>query len=375
MDANAKLVEIEREIAAPRELIFRLWSKPEYLLRWFAPRRCTLEIHAFDFRAGGEFRSTIREPDGSACDAVATFLEIVPAQKIVYRIRASKGAAPPEETTVTVTLSDHGSGTLLELRQTLPEALARRTGAYPSWLEMLDRLGDESRRADAAAPRLELFYHPLASYCWKVLIGLYENDTPFVPKQVDLMHAASSAAFFALWPVGKMPVLRDGNLDRVIPETTIILEHLDRRYPGSRALLPRDSDLALEARLWDRFFDLYVQTPMQKIVTDRLRAEGERDARGVADARESLRDAYDLIERRMADRSWAVGGDFGLADCAAAPGLFYASIVAPFAATHPATAAYLERLISRPSFARVLAEAKPYFGSFPYADAVPVRFR
>ncbi len=375
MDANAKLVEIERKIAAPRELVFRLWSKPEYLMRWFAPRRCELQIHAFDFRAGGGFRSSIVEPDGSACDAVATFLEIVPAQKIVYEIRAHKGAEAAEQTTVTVTFADHGGGTRLTLHQTMPEALARRTGAYPSWLEVLDRLGAEAQRADGAAPRLELFYHPLASYCWKVLIGLYENDTPFVPKQVDLMDAESSAAFFALWPVGKMPVLRDGNLDRIIPETTIILEHLDRRYPGPRALLSPDADVALEARLWDRFFDLYVQTPMQKIVTDRLRGEAERDGRGVADARASLREAYELIERRMTGRAWVASEDFGLADCAAAPGLFYASIVEPFAAKHPATAAYLERLIARPSFARVLQEAKPYFGSFPYAEAVPVRFR
>jgi glutathione S-transferase len=230
-------------------------------------------------------------------------------------------------------------------------------------------------RFDVAASRLELFYHPLASFCWKVLIGLYENDRPFVPKQVDLMDASSGAAFFALWPVGKMPLLRDANLDRVIPETTIILEHLDRRYPGNRPLFPLDAELALEARLWDRFFDLYVQTPMQKIVGDRLRAESERDARGVADARASLRTAYDLIEHRMTDRAWVVSDAFTVADCAAAPALFYASIVEPFGATHPAVSAYLERLVARSSFARVLLEAKPYFQNFPYVDAVPARFR
>lgn len=374
MDTNEKLVEIERKIAAPRELLFRLWSKPEYLLRWFAPRRCTLEIHAFDFRVGGEFRSSIREPDGSVCDAVSTFVEIIPARKIAYRIRARKGAEWTEETTVTVTFADDGAGTLLRLHHAVPEALAKRTGAYPSWLEMLDRLGEESQRADAAAPRLELFYHPLASYCMKVLIGLYEHDTPFVPKQVDLMDPASSAAFLALWPVGKMPVLRDGNLDRTVPETTIILEYLDRRYPGPRPLFPLDADVALEARLWDRFFDLYVQTPMQKIVGDRLRGEAERDAKGVAEARASLRSAYDLIERRMADHTWAAGDEFTVADCAAAPGLFYASIVEPLASSHPVTHQYLERLIARPSFARVLREAKPYFSMFPYREAVPAQF-
>jgi glutathione S-transferase len=257
----------------------------------------------------------------------------------------------------------------------VPEALAKRTGAYPSWLEMLDKLGAECARPDAATSRLELFYHPLASFCHKVLIGLYENDTPFVPKQVDLMDPVTSAAFVALWPVGKMPVLRDGNSDRVLPETTIILEYLDRHYPGPERLIPLEPERALEARLWDRFFDFYVQIPMQKVVTDRLRAEGERDAKGVADARASLRTAYDVLEQRMKDRTWVVGDAFGLADCAAAPALFYAGVVEPFATSHANVAAYFERLLARRSFSRVLAEARPYFQYFPYLDALPQRFR
>jgi glutathione S-transferase len=375
MVADGKHVEIERHISAPPGLVFRLWSKPEYLVRWFAPRRCTLEIHAFDFRVGGELRTSIRSADGSSCDAVSTFLEIVPAEKIAYRIRVCGRGEWPEETTVTVTFTERSGGTLLTLRQTVPEELAKRTGAYPGWLEMLDRLGEEIRRPDGAASRLELFYHPLASYCHKVLIGLYENETPFVRKQVDLLDDASSAAFVALWPVGKMPVLRDGNLERVIPESTIILEHLDHRYPGARRLLPEDAELRLDARLWDRFFDSYVQTPMQKIVLDRLRGEGERDAKGVEEARASLRTAYDVIERRMIDREWIVGDSFGLADCSAAPALFFAGVLVPFATTHPRVTAYFERLVERPSFARVLAEARPYFTSFPCREALPARFR
>jgi glutathione S-transferase len=221
---------------------------------------------------------------------------------------------------------------------------------------------------------LAFYYHPLASFCHKVLIALYENETPFTGHVVDLMDQDASAGFLAIWPVGKIPVLRDEARDRTIPETSIIIEYLDRHYPGPRPLLPDGWDERLDARLWDRFFDLYVQVPMQKIVTDRLRPEPERDRRGVAEAREALRTAYDMIERQLAERPWAAGEAFGIADCAAAPALFYAGIVAPFADTHPNTAAYLERLLARPSFTRVLAEARPYFPMFPYRDRLPARF-
>jgi glutathione S-transferase len=188
------------------------------------------------------------------------------------------------------------------------------------------------------------------------------------------MDDKASAEFLGLWPVGKIPVLRDEGADRTIPETTIIIEYLDRHYPGVHPLLPNDEAASLEARLWDRFFDLYVQVPMQTIVTDRLRADGEHDPRGVADASAGLATAYDMIERQMADRTWAAGEAFSLADCAAAPALFYASIVAPFPQSHANLAAYFERLIARPSFKRVIDEARPYFQFFPFKDSMPVRF-
>jgi glutathione S-transferase len=139
-------------------------------------------------------------------------------------------------------------------------------------------------------------------------------------------------------------------------------------------LLPAEVAACLEARLWDRFFDHYVQFPMQKIVTDRLRAEGEHDPRGVADARATLETAYGMLEKQLAGKTWAIGEDFCLADCAAAPALFFADIVQPFTGTHPNVAAYFERLLARPSFSRVLAEARPYFGLFPYKEAIPARF-
>jgi glutathione S-transferase len=221
---------------------------------------------------------------------------------------------------------------------------------------------------------LTLYYHPLASFCHKVLIALYEAETPFTPHLVDLMAADARARFLDLWPVGKIPVLRDEARDRTVPETTIIIEYLDRHYPGQRRLLPEDDEARLEARLWDRFFDGYVHAPMQAIVGDRLRPEEARDPTGVANARATLAVAYGMIEERMAKRTWAVGEDFSLADCAAAPALFYAGIIAPFPAGHAFLAAYFERLAARPSFARVLAEARPYFPMFPFKDDMPARF-
>jgi glutathione S-transferase len=221
---------------------------------------------------------------------------------------------------------------------------------------------------------LTLYYHPLSSFCHKVLVALYENATPFTAKIVDLADETSRAGLLALWPGGKFPVLHDEGRDQTVPETTIIIEYLDRHYPGPRALLPTAESQRLEARLWDRIFDLYVQVPMQKIVADRLRPDGERDPRGVTDATAALGIAYGMIEQRMAGRTWVAGEDFSIADCAAAPALFYAGIVAPFAATHPQVAAYFERLVARPSFRRVLAEARPYFRFFPFKDAVPARF-
>ncbi len=221
---------------------------------------------------------------------------------------------------------------------------------------------------------LTLHYHPLASFCHKVLIALYEAQTPFAARLVDLMAADARSRFLDLWPVGKIPVLRDEARDRTVPETTIIIEYLDRYYPGPHRLLPADEDARLEARLWDRFFDAYVHAPMQAIVGDRLRPADARDPTGVAAARATLATAYGMIETRMAERTWAAGKDFSLADCAAAPALFYAGIVAPFPAGHAHLAAYFERLVARPSFARVLAEARPYFAMFPFKDDMPARF-
>jgi glutathione S-transferase len=212
---------------------------------------------------------------------------------------------------------------------------------------------------------LELHFHPLASFCHKALIALYENATPFEPVIVDLADERSRAAFAAIWPLARMPVLRDRARDRTAAESTIVVEYLESFYPGPTRLLPADPDMAWQVRLWDRFFDHYVQEPMQKIVLDALRPAGHRDSYGVAQAKALLAQALDMAEQRLAGRVWMVGPGFSLADCAAAPALFYADTVAPFGETHPELAGYLARLTARPAFARVLAEAEPYFRFFP----------
>jgi glutathione S-transferase len=212
---------------------------------------------------------------------------------------------------------------------------------------------------------LTLYFHPLASYCWKTLIALYENDIPFTPNQVDLGNPAERAALVKLWGVGKFPVLRDDARNETVPESSVIIEYLDSHYRGRTRFIPDDGDRALQTRLHDRFYDLYVHLPMQKIMIDRLRPAGSQDFHGVEEARAQLRTSYGMIEQQMAQGPWAMGGEFSLADCAAAPPLFYSNMVVPFGDANKNLAAYFERLKARPSFARVLKEAEPYFQMVP----------
>ncbi len=219
---------------------------------------------------------------------------------------------------------------------------------------------------------LTLYSHPLASFCWKVLIALYENGAPFEARMVDLGDPEAKAAFEALWPTAKIPLLVDDG--RVVPETSIMIEHLERHHPGKVALLPEDPEERLEVRLWDRLFDLYVMDPMQRFIAQQLRPEAERDAPSVAGALADLATAYAMVEHKMTARTWAAGERFSMADCAAAPALFYAAIVLPFPPGHSNLAGYFERLTARPSVKRVIAEARPYFRHFPLRHAIPARF-
>lgn len=212
---------------------------------------------------------------------------------------------------------------------------------------------------------LTLHAHPLSSFCWKVLIGLYENDTPFENAMVNLGDPAGREAFHKLSPMGKMPALRDDARDETVTESSVIYDYLDAHYPGPVRFVPANPDFAWRMRYWDRFFDHYLHHPMQRIIADRLRPKESKDGFGVDEAYAQLAKACDHLESVLADgRSWMCG-DFGLADCAAMPALFYADKVQPLAERWPLCLAYLERLKARPSVQRVLTEAEPFFKYYP----------
>jgi glutathione S-transferase len=212
---------------------------------------------------------------------------------------------------------------------------------------------------------LTLYFHPLSSFCQKVLIALYENETPFTPRIVNLVDAADAAEFKKLWPIGRFPLLRDEAKQRTIPESSIIIEYLAQHYPGKNRLVPADADIASQMRLRDRFYDLYVNVPMQKLVSDRMRPPGKSDPFGVEQAKALLQTAYGVIETEIAGKHWAMGDAFTMADCAAAPSLFYANLLVPFTETHKNAASYFGRLMERPSYARTVREAQPYMSLLP----------
>jgi glutathione S-transferase len=210
---------------------------------------------------------------------------------------------------------------------------------------------------------LVLYAHPFSSYCQKVLIALYENDTPFELRMLAPGHEREIEEHRALWPLGKFPVLVDDS--RTIAEATIIIEYLGIHHAGPVRLLPSELDAALEIRMLDRFFDNYVMSPMQKIVADFIRSPENRDPQGVDEARSLLSKAYAWLEGSMEDREWATGDAFSLADCAAAPSLLYADWVHPIDESCPLVRDYRARLLKRPSFARAVDEARPYRMNFP----------
>jgi glutathione S-transferase len=211
---------------------------------------------------------------------------------------------------------------------------------------------------------LTLHFHPLSSFCWKALIALYENDTPFAANKVDLGNPTEREALLKLSPIGRFPVLEDTGRNEVVPESSIIIEYLDRHYPGRSRFIPDEPQAALETRLRDRFLDLYLHLQMQKVIGDRLRPATAKDPHGVEQARAQIRRSYDIFESQLTGSEWAAGVEFGLVDCAASPPLFYCSRIEPFGERRK-LAAYFERLKARPSFARVLKEAEPYFAMFP----------
>jgi glutathione S-transferase len=209
---------------------------------------------------------------------------------------------------------------------------------------------------------LKLYLHPLSSYCQKVLIALYETEISFEPVRVE--SPADWEGLRKLTPIGKFPLLRDETRDRLVSESTTIVEYLDLYCARARRMTPQDADRAFETRRLDRFFDLYVHAPMQEIVKHRLRAPGDVDRIAVEQAQKSIRTSYVMIEEEFAEKEWANGDEFSLADCAAAPALYYANKVVPISSASGA-ADYLRRLEARPSVARAFSEAEPYRRFFP----------
>lgn len=218
---------------------------------------------------------------------------------------------------------------------------------------------------------LTLYYHPLASFCHKVMVALYEHGVDVEKRLINLGDEADRAELRAVWPLAKFPVLRDGRRGRDVAESSVIIEYLDHHFSGARKLIPQERDDALDVRLWDRVFDNYVQGPMQAIVADRLRG-ANADMGG---ERATLAAAYRMIDARMASREWVAGDAFSMADCAAAPALFYAETVLAFPEECVQLKAYYERLMARASVMQVMDEARPYFAMYPFADDIPARFR
>jgi glutathione S-transferase len=208
---------------------------------------------------------------------------------------------------------------------------------------------------------LTLYAHPFAAYCWKVLIALYENETPFTYRVIE--DAAGWTELESLWPIKRFPLLRDGT--KLIAESSIIVEHLMVHHSDSASLIPEHVEAALTVRFMDRFFDNYVMTPMQTLVADRMRTEIERDPKRVTDARTLLDVAYGWLEKPLTQHVWAAGREFTLADCAAAPALFYADWVHPIGERFPGVRDYRKRVLARPSVARTVNEARPYRKLFP----------
>lgn len=210
---------------------------------------------------------------------------------------------------------------------------------------------------------LQLFGHPFSSYTWKALIPLYENATPFTFRMIGPDEPENGAELARLSPMGKFPLLVDG--DAAVFEATAIVEHLDAFHPGPVALIPVDPAAAVETRMLDRVFDNYVMNGVQVLVGDALRPAEHRDPYGVERARGNLKRIYAWLDRELAGREWAIGADFTLADCAAAPSLFYADWAHPIAEQFATLKAYRARLLARPSIARAVDEARPYRAYFP----------
>ena len=225
-------------------------------------------------------------------------------------------------------------------------------------------MSEANQSSNTGTAMLALYGHPFSSYTQKVLTALYENGTPFELRNLDPAAPGNHAPeWLRRWPLAKFPLLVDG--DHTVVESSILIEHLQMAQPGPVQLIPADPAAALQVRFMDRFFDLHVMAPVQHAVNAALTGDPAKRVDGVAWAADKLEKAYAWLEGEWARRTWAAGDGFTMADCAAAPALFYADWTHPIAASYPLLRAYHARLLARPSFAQAVEGGRPYRHYFP----------
>jgi glutathione S-transferase/uncharacterized protein YndB with AHSA1/START domain len=361
---------LQREMPFPRELIWKAMTVPEHVNMWWGPDGFRNENVAMDFRVGGVWSYDMVGPDGTRYPNRSVFKEIVQPQRLVYE----HGDGSRVWFEASIVLEETAGGTLITLRQLYGSQAARdevveKYGAIEGGKQHLAKLEryvseqGEALAALAADAGLALYGHPFSSYTQKVLIALYENGTPFEFRCLGPDTPQHAAEWQRRWPLHKFPLLVDGQRD--VAESSIIIEYLQMAHPGAVRLLPDGASEALDVRFLDRFFDLHVMTPMQHAVGGALTGVPAKREEALAFATGKLELAYGWLERHLAGKTWACGTEFTLADCAAAPSLFYADWTHPIAGSYPLLRAYRARLLARPSFARAVEEARQFRHLFP----------
>jgi glutathione S-transferase/uncharacterized protein YndB with AHSA1/START domain len=365
-EAERELI-LRREVPFARERVWKAMTEPEHQNRWWGPDGFRNEGVTMDFRVGGAWTFDMVGPDGTRYPNHSVFKEITPPTRLVF----DHGDGTRVWFETTITLEATAIGTLITLRQLYPSRVARdemvdKYGALEGAKQHLAKLGAYLKgnlQPESPIMSLALYGHPFSSYTQKVLIALYENATPFEFRCLGPDTPQYTAEWLQRWPLRKFPLLVDG--ERNVVETSIIIEHLQLVHPGPVRLLPADPVAALEVRFLDRFFDLHVMDAVQIAVDSALKRVPVRSEDGLVIASERLERAYAWLEGSLAGRTWAAGADFTLADCAAAPALFYADWTHRISEAYPVLRAYRARLLERPSFARAVEEARPYRPLFP----------
>lgn len=353
---------LQREVPFARELVWRVMTEPEHQNRWWGPDGFRNEKVTMDFRVGGAWTFEMVGPDGTRYPNRSVFKEITPPHRLVF----DHGDGERILFEATVILQKTAAGTLITLRQLYPSRKTRdemvdKYGAIEGGEQHLAKL--EAYLKETPNMPLVLYGHPFSSYTQKVLIALYENETPFEFRSLGPDTPQYAAEWLQRWPLRKFPLLVDRG--RSVAESSIIIEYLQLAHPGPVPLLPADPMAALEVRFLDRFFDLHVMDAMQIAVDSALKKIPLKSEEGLILAGERLERAYGWLEGELAGRSWAAGAAFTLADCAAAPSLFYADWIHRISEAYPLLRAYRARLLARPSFARAVEEARPFRPIFP----------